>query len=254
MTGLVAGKVALVTGAGNGIGRASALKFAAEGAVAVAVADMDGEAAEKTVAMITERGGRGAAYALDIADEAAVERLIDEVVSKFGGLHCALNNAGSGHPQVRIGEIERDAWERTFAVNATGTWLCMKYEIKHMLGAGGGAIVATSSATSVLGFPLTGGYGASKSAINAMVRTAANEYARDGIRVNAVLPGPIATDMTVRAIARTPGLEQHLIEAVPMGRIGTPDEVAEAAVWLCSDRSSFITGAMLAIDGGQTLS
>jgi NAD(P)-dependent dehydrogenase (short-subunit alcohol dehydrogenase family) len=129
----------------------------------------------------------------------------------------------------------------------------MKYEIKHMVEAGGGAIVATSSATSVLGFALTGGYGASKAAVNGMVRSAANEYAKDGIRINALLPGPIATDMTKRAISRNPGLEEHLINAVPMGRLGTPEEVAEAAVWLCSDRSSFITGALLAIDGGQTL-
>jgi len=253
MAGMVEGKIAFVTGAGNGIGQASAWKFAEEGAAGVAVADMDGEAAERTAAMIAELGVKAKAYTMNIADEDAAERVIGDVVSTFGGLHCAHNNAGSGHPQVRMAEIETEEFKQTFAVNVVGGWLCMKHEINHMIRAGGGSIVATSSATSVLGFALTGGYGASKSAVNGMVRSAANEYAKDGIRINAVLPGPIGTEMTRRALSRNPGLEEHLINAVPMRRIGTPEEVAEAVVWLCSDRSSYITGAMLAIDGGQTL-
>jgi NAD(P)-dependent dehydrogenase (short-subunit alcohol dehydrogenase family) len=246
------GKVALVTGGGAGIGRASALKFAAEGA-AVAVADLNPDSASATAAMITDLGGTAAAFACDVSDEASVAQVIDDVVGLYGALDYAHNNAGLGHAQARLSDIEREGWDRVFAVNVTGTWLCMKYEIRHMLSAGGGAIVATSSASAALGFPLIAGYAASKAAINALVRTAANEYAADRIRVNSVMPGPIRTDMTDRAMRQNPALEQHLSEAVPMGRIGEADEVAEAVVWLCSDRSSFTTGATLTVDGGQLL-
>jgi NAD(P)-dependent dehydrogenase (short-subunit alcohol dehydrogenase family) len=252
MPGLVEGKVALVTGAGSGIGRSAALAFAREGA-AVAVSDIDPDAGAATAELVEKAGGTAAAFPCDVSDEAAVARLVDDVVARFGGLHCAHNNAGLGHGQARLADIERAGWDRTLAVNLTGTWLCMKFEIRHMAASGGGAIVATSSATSVLGYALSGGYAATKAGINALVRTAANEYAAEGVRVNAVLPGPIRTDMVARAIRANPGLEAHLKDTVPMGRVGAPEDVAEAVVWLCSDRAPYTTGAMLAIDGGQVL-
>ena len=252
MAGLVEGKVALVTGAGGGIGRSVALAFAREGA-AVGVSDINPDTSAATVELVEKAGGAAAAFPCDVSDEAAVVRLVDDVVARFGGLHCAHNNAGLGLGQAKLTDIERAAWDRALAVNLTGTWLCLKFEIRHMAANGGGAIVATSSATSVLGYALSGGYAATKAGINALVRTAANEYAAEGVRVNAVLPGPIRTDMVARAIRADPGLEAHLNDTVPMGRIGAPEDVAEAVVWLCSDRAPYITGAMLAIDGGQVL-
>ena len=252
VSGLVDGKVALVTGAGGGIGRATALAFAREGA-AVAVSDIDSETSAATAELVEKAGGTAASFPCDVSDEAAVSRLVDDVVARFGGLHCAHNNAGLGIGQARLAEIERARWDRALAVNLTGTWLCMKFEIRHMTAHGGGAIVATSSATSVLGYAMSSGYAATKAGINALVRTAANEYAAQGIRVNAVLPGPIRTDMVARAVQANPGLEAHLNDTVPMGRIGDPEDVAEAVVWLCSDRAPYTTGAMLTIDGGQVL-
>lgn len=251
MKGLLEGKVALVTGGGSGIGQGAALRFSAEGA-RVAVADMNLAGAKETVARIVERGGEAAAFECDVAEEVAVAALIEGVVARFGGLHCAHNNAGLGHGQVPLHEIDKAAWDRTFAVNVTGTWLCLKYEIKHMLASDGGAIVCTSSISSLCGLELIAGYAASKAAINSMVRTAANAYGKQGIRVNAILPGPIGTSMITQAIKVNPALEKHLMEAVPMERIGAVEEVAEAVVWLCSERTAYITGTLLPIDGGQS--
>jgi len=250
--GLMEGKVALVTGAANGIGRASALAFAREGA-RVAVADIDEVGGEATVAQIEARGAEAHFFPCDVSEDDQVRALVEGTVDRFGGLHCAHNNAGGGGGQARLIDTTRENWDRTVGLNLTGSWLCLQYELRHMEQHGGGSIVFTSSATSLLGFPLTGAYAATKAGMNQLVRTAAVEYAPAGIRVNAILPGPIMTAMTRRAIERNPSLEQHLQEAVPLGRIGQPEEVAEAAVWLCSDRASFVTGVALPIDGGQVL-
>ncbi|ONH22897.1 SDR family oxidoreductase [Pseudofrankia asymbiotica] len=252
MTGLVEGKAALVTGAANGIGRASALAFAREGA-RVAVADVDADGGEETVRLIAKQGGEAFFVPCDVADEDAVAAAVALTVQRYGALDCAHNNAGLGQRQVPLAEISRASWDRTLAVNLTGTWLCLKHEIQHMQAHGGGAIVATSSATSLLGVPLTAAYAATKAAINQLVRSAAMEYAKVGIRVNAVLPGPIGTEMVTRAMAENPALEDHLMQTVPLARVGTPEEVADAVVFLCSPRSGFTTGSLLTIDGGQVL-
>ncbi|SNQ45256.1 2,5-dichloro-2,5-cyclohexadiene-1,4-diol dehydrogenase [Frankia canadensis] len=252
MSGLVAGKVALVTGAASGIGRASAMAFAREGAM-VTVADVDADGGAETVRLVEAAGGEAIFVRCDIADEDDVRSAVAVTVERFGRLDCAHNNAGLGHGQAKLAEIDRNRWDRTVAVNLTGTWLCLKYEIQHMLERGeGGAIVVTSSATSLLAFPLTAGYAATKAGINQLVRSAAKEYGRDGIRVNAVLPGPISTEMVARSFVENPSLQKHLEEDVPLGRLGTPEEVADTVVFLCSGNAGFISGSMLTIDGGQT--
>ncbi|MET0448490.1 MAG: glucose 1-dehydrogenase [Aeromicrobium sp.] len=252
MTGLVEGKVALVTGAANGIGRASARAFAREGAKVV-VSDVDEDGGRETVALIQADGGEATFVACDISDAEQVAALVATTVSTYGALHCAHNNAGLGHGQARVADIERAGWDRTLAVNLTGSWLCLQEELRHMEANGGGSIVATSSSTSLLGFPMTAGYAATKAAINQLVRSSANEYARSGVRVNAVLPGPIETNMVAGALVENPELKAILDASVPLGRIGQPEEVAEAVVWLCSDRASYVTGTSLPVDGGQVL-
>ncbi|MET0931337.1 MAG: SDR family oxidoreductase [Aeromicrobium sp.] len=157
-------------------------------------------------------------------------------------LHCAHDNAGLGHGQARVADIERAGWDRTLAVNLAGSWLCLQEELRHMEANGGESIVAPSSSTSLLGFPITAGYAATKAAINQLVRSSANEYARSGVRANAVLPGPIETTTVAGVLAENPDLKAMLDASVPMGRIGQLEEVAEAAVWLCSDRASYVTG------------
>lgn len=252
MTGLVEGKVALVTGAAAGIGRASALAFAAEGAQVV-VSDVDAKGGAETVRRIRAAGQEAEYIACDIADAAQVDALVAATVDRYGRLDCAHNNAGIGGGQRWLAETPREQWDKVLAVNLTGSWLCLAAELRQMTTAGGGAIVATSSASSVLGIARTGSYAATKAAINQLVRSAASEYAEAGVRVNAVLPGPIRTELVARAMTADPALEGHLLTTVPLGRLGEPREVAEAVVWLCSDRASFVTGACLVVDGGQVL-
>ncbi|HKA04230.1 MAG TPA: SDR family NAD(P)-dependent oxidoreductase [Acidimicrobiales bacterium] len=252
MAGLLEGMVVLVTGAAAGIGRASALRFADEGAVAIVVADVDETGGRATVEEIRRRGSDGAFARCDVADYGQVAAAVDLALSRFGRLDGAYNNAGLGHGQAPIAEIDQAGWDRTVAVNLTGTWHCMKHELLAMVELGSGAIVNQSSATGIVGWPLVGGYGATKAAIAHLTKIAAAEYADRGIRINAIAPGPIATDMVARAIAARPEVEQHINESVPMGRIGQPDEVAEVAAWLLSPRSSYVTGATIPVDGGQT--
>ena len=252
MPGLVEGKVALVTGAAAGIGRASALTFAADGAQVV-VSDVNAEGGAETVRLIRATGHEAEFIPCDIADAAQVAALVAGAVERFGRLDCAHNNAGIGGGQRWLAETPREQWDRVLAVNMTGSWLCLAEELRHMTAAGGGAIVATSSASSVLGITRTGTYAATKAAINQLVRSSASEYAAAGVRVNAVLPGPIRTELVARATSKDPALEKHLLASVPMERFGEPREVANAVVWLCSDRASFVTGACLAVDGGQVL-
>jgi NAD(P)-dependent dehydrogenase (short-subunit alcohol dehydrogenase family) len=253
MAGLVDGKVALVTGAAAGIGRASALAFAAEGA-RVIVSDIDAGGGAETVRLIRAAGHKAEFIPCDIADAEQVAALVTRTVERYGRLDCAHNNAGIGGGQRWLADTPREQWDRVLAVNLTGSWLCLAEEIRHMTTAGGGAVVATSSASSVLGITRTGSYAATKAAINQLVRSAASEYAAAGVRVNAVLPGPIRTELVARATAADPALKDHLLASVPMRRFGEPSEVANAVVWLCSDRASFVTGACLTVDGGQVLS
>jgi NAD(P)-dependent dehydrogenase (short-subunit alcohol dehydrogenase family) len=247
------GKVALVTGAASGIGRASALAFAREGAQVV-VADMDTAGSSETVRLIQAAEGEAHFLKADVTDERQVKELIDGCVEVYGRLDFAHNNAGIGAPPTPLHETERSSFERVLSVNLTGVWLCLKHEARVMLPQGNGAIVNTASLAGLIGFPMNVAYSASKHAVIGITRTAALEYAQSGIRVNAVCPAFIQTPMVEGFVAVSgPRMSlERLARMQPMGRIGTPEEVAQAVVWLCSDSAAFITGIALPIDGGTT--
>jgi NAD(P)-dependent dehydrogenase (short-subunit alcohol dehydrogenase family) len=250
MTRKMEGKVALVTGAGSGIGRATALAFAQEGAKVV-VADIVVEAGEATVAMVKQNGGEAVFIETDVSKEAQVEILVNKTVETYGRLDYAHNNAGI---EGTADTSSEENWNQIMNVNLKGVWLCLKYEIPQMLEQGKGAIVNTSS---VAGLVAAGGginaYSPSKAGVIQLTRDAALAYAKAGIRVNAVCPGVIRTDMIERVIEEHPAMKDYLANRAPLGRIGEPDEIAQAVVWLCSDESSFITGVALAVDGGWTM-
>lgn len=245
----IAGKVALVTGGGSGIGRATALAFARRGAT-VAVADLDDDGGQITVDQIAQAGGAALFLHADVSRAADVQALIDQIVARYGRLDYAHNNAGiEGRPGPLI-ECGEDEWDRIIAVNLKGVWLCLQAEIRHMIGQGGGAIVNTASVAGLVGSEGLAAYGASKHGVVGLTKTAALEYARAGIRVNAVCPGFIHTPMLVRFTADDAKANARLARAHAIGRLGTPEDVAEAVVWLCSDAAAFITGHALAVDGG----
>ena len=256
MAGMLAGKAALITGAGNGIGRATALLFAEEGA-RVAAADLNLERAEETAAAIREAGGEAVALSVEVVEAEQVEAMLDAAAEAFGRIDCAFNNAGIGpanldHFGRRTHEWTEDGFDRMIAVNLKGVWLCMKGEIERMKAdGGGGAIVNTSSVAGLLGLPGGSAYVAAKHAVSGLTRTAGIEYASDGIRVNAVCPGYIATDMTREVRARR---GNELMNRVPARRMGEAQEIAEMVCWLCSERSSYVTGATYNVDGGYVAS
>ena len=240
------GKVALVTGGSSGIGRATTLAFAREGAKVV-VADIDVESGNETVRMVRETGGEATFVKADVSKAAEVKALITQTVQGYGRLDCAFNNAGIAGPTASTVDYTEVEWDQVIAINLTGVWLCMKYEIPQMLKQGGGAIVNTSSIFGLVGFWTYSAYNASKHSVAGLTKTAAIEYGRSGIRVNAVCPGVIHTPMVDQA----PDVDTSWRESLhPMGRIGSPEEVAEAVVWLCSDAASFVTGHMMSVDGG----
>jgi NAD(P)-dependent dehydrogenase (short-subunit alcohol dehydrogenase family) len=248
---LLEGKTALVTGGASGIGRATALAMAREGA-RVAVADRTEDLAAATVALINQSGGQALALGGDVADEAAVQALIARTVAAFGRLDCAFNNAGIGGAGAgptgrRTHELPADAFDTMIAVNLRSVFLCMKYEIEQMLAQGGGAIVNTASIAGLVGLPTSSHYVAAKHGVVGLTRTAAMEYGQDNIRVNCVNPGYIRTPMTDEAMKTR---HDFLMAKVPMHRLGTPEEIAEAVAWMCSDRASFMTGACHVMDGG----
>ncbi len=251
MAGILAGKSALVTGGGSGIGRATSLAMAREGA-RVAVADQTEAAAAETVAMINSSGGQAIAIGADVADEAQVQAMVARSVAAFGRLDCAFNNAGISPRHVgpagqRTHEMSRESFDGMLAVNLTGVFLCMKHEIVQMLAQGGGAIVNTASIAGLIGLYSASNYVAAKHGVVGVTKSAALEYAQDNIRVNCVNPGYIKTPMTDPSMAER---YDQLMTKVPMHRLGTPEEIAEAVVWMCSDRASFMTGASHVIDGG----
>jgi NAD(P)-dependent dehydrogenase (short-subunit alcohol dehydrogenase family) len=251
MAGLVTGKVALVTGAGSGIGRASALAFAREGAKVV-VADVTVEGGEETANLIKQAGGEAIFVKADVSKGAEVEALVARAVQTYGRLDCAHNNAGIEGPGATTVDYTEELWDRVIAINLKGVWLCMKYEIPQMLQHGGGAIVNTASTAGLVGYPRGSAYVASKHGVVGLSKTAALEYAKSGIRVNAVCPGAIDTPMMGRITDHRPTRAARMAAAEPVGRMGVPGEIAEAVVWLCSESASFVTGHAMAVDGGMT--
>ena len=251
MSGMFEGQVALVTGAGGGIGRATALAFAREGARVVA-SDVEGAGGEETARLVGEAGGDAVHVACDVTCPVEVNNLVQAAVDAFGRLDCAHNNAGIEGAYGRTADCDEENFDRTCAVNLKGVYLCLKAEIAHMLGAGGGAIVNTASVAGVEGAKNLPAYVASKHGVVGLTRTAALEYATRGIRVNAVCPGPIRTRMLEALMEENPRMEPAMIAAVPMRRLGKPEEIAEAVVWLCSDRASYVTGQGIVVDGGFT--
>lgn len=246
MSGLVEGKVAIVTGAASGMGRASAVGLAREGA-SVVVSDVNVAGGEETVAEIEAAGGTAAFVQCDVSQAAEVEHLVQETVARFGRLDCAHNNAGVLARFARLPELTEEEFDRIMAINLKGVWLCMKYEIPAMLESSGGSIVNTATRWQG-GAPRGALYSASKHGLAGLMWSAALEFARDGIRVNELCPGP--TDTPIMDMA--PDIKKMVLEEQPMGRLALPSEIAEAVVWLCSDRSSFVTGAKIPVDGAST--
>ncbi|MEF3274088.1 MAG: SDR family oxidoreductase [Chloroflexus sp.] len=248
MQNAFAGKVALVTGGASGIGRASARAFARAGA-RVVIADVSIEGGEETVAQIRADGGEAMFVPTDVSQALSVETLIQRIIDQYGRLDFAHNNAAIEGAIAPTADYSEDDWDRTLNVNLKGTWLCMKYEIRQMLRQGGGCIVNTASVVGLVGTPGLPAYCAAKGGVVQLTRAAALEYAKAGIRINAVCPGAIQTPMLNRLLA-TPGAETSTLAAIPLGRIGQPEEVAGAVIWLCSDAASYVTGHLMVVDGG----
>jgi NAD(P)-dependent dehydrogenase (short-subunit alcohol dehydrogenase family) len=242
-------EVSLVTGGASGIGRAAALAFAREGAKVV-VADVQAEGGEETVRMIRETGGQATFVKTDVSKAAEVEMLVKKAVDTYGRLDFAFNNAGTEGTMAPTADCTEDNWDRTISINLKGIWLCMKHEIPQMLKQGSGAIVNMASVAGLVGFRGLPAYCASKGGVVQLTRTAALEYAKAGIRVNVVCPGVIRTPMVERLLSGQPEAEEGFIAMEPVGRMGKPEEVAEAVVWLCSDAASFVTGHPMTVDGG----
>jgi len=255
MPGLLDGKSALVTG-GGGIGRATALAMAREGA-RVAVADFAADAAAETVALVNAVGGQAIKLTGDVTRSRDVKAMLDDTIVAYGRLDCAFNNAGIAPYQVdasgeKTADWAEDSFDRMIEVNLKGVWLCLRAEIRQMLAQGvtgqkGGAIVNTGSIAGLIGLATSSAYVAAKHGVLGLTKTAALEYADDGIRVNAVCPGFIKTKMTEDTMRRR---GDKIVAQTPMGRMGEPEEIAELVVWLCSDRASYVTGAAYNVDGG----
>src|SRR5437660_11736463 len=244
MTGIVEGKIALVTGGGGGIGRAAALAFAREGAK-VAVADFDAAAARDTVAQINQAGGQAITLTGDVTRAEDVLAMVQDTVTAYGRLDCAFNNAGIAGYQVdsvgqKTADWSEESFDRMIAVNLKGVWLCMREEIRVMQSHGGGAIVNTASIAGLIGLQTSSAYVAAKHGVIGLTKTAALEYADAKIRVNAVCPGFIQTAMTEDTMKRR---GEAIIAQIPFGRMGQPGEIAEMVVWLCSDRARHVSGA-----------
>ena len=242
-------KVAFITGAANGIGRATAMAFAQNGAHVIAV-DSNSDAGALTTAKIQEAGGSAHFLKCDVSNGSDVKYAVSKTVSIYGRLDYAFNNAGIEGIQGMTPDCSEENWDEVINVNLKGVWLCMKNQIPHMLKQGSGSIVNCSSIAGMIGFPGIPAYVASKHGVIGLTKTAALEYAKSNLRVNAVCPGVIQTPMIERFTHGEAQLRNQLIGGEPVGRIGQPVEVAAAVLWLCSDQSSFVTGHSLVVDGG----
>ncbi|WP_276504695.1 SDR family oxidoreductase [Terrimonas pollutisoli] len=240
-------KVAIVTGASFGIGKATAIAFAKEGAKVV-IADIIED--NTTVSAIQSAGGEAMFIACDVSSEDSVKAMVEKTIAKYGRLDYAFNNAGVEGHAAPTHECTTDNWTKTIDINLKGVWLCMKHEIPHMLKQGKGAIVNNASIAGLVGFPNIPAYVASKHGVIGLTKNAVLEYAKMGIRVNVVCPGVIRTPMIDRFTGKNKEVEKQFETMEPVGRLGEPEEVAAAVIWLCSDASSFVTGHSLTVDGG----
>lgn len=241
------GKVAIVTGGGSGIGQSTALAFARE-RVKVIVSDVDEQGGNETVRLIEAQGGEARFVRADVSKPAEVEQLVRATVEAFGALHFACNNAGIGGPAAPTGEYPIDGWEQVIAINLSGVFYCMRYQIPEMLKAGGGVIVNMASILGTVGYAQSPAYVAAKHGVVGLTKTAALEYSSQGIRVSAVCPAFIRTPLIEENLAQD--VRDYLVTQHPVGRLGEPEEVAELVVWLCSDAASFIMGSPILVDGG----
>jgi NAD(P)-dependent dehydrogenase (short-subunit alcohol dehydrogenase family) len=249
---LLEGKAALVTGGGSGLGRASAIALARAGA-SVTVADVDEQGGEETAALVFEEAGGDADFVrADVTRADEVEAMVDKAVARWGHLDCALNNAGTTGESATTADYTIDGWNRAIALNLTGVFLCLKYELPAMLERGG-AIVNMASGAGLVGFPGLPAYVASKHGVVGLTKAAALEYASQGVRINAICPGSTRTPMLEGFMGGDEQVERMMTRAVPLGRLGRPEEIAEAVVWLCSDAASFVVGHARAVDGGSVI-
>lgn len=257
MSGNMNGKVAIVTGGGQGMGRAAALAYAREGAKVV-VADLNEKTGEETAQLVNKNGGEAVFIKTDVTKSADVEAMVQKAVDAFGRLDYAFNNAGYLPPGNidNLLEMSEEDWDKIQGVNLKGVWLCLKYEIPQMLKDGGGAIVNTSSVFGMVGAPGLPGYISSKHGVVGITKSAALQFAKQGIRVNTICPGSTLTPGLEELIAiqgdDVKAGEEKRIAFHPIGRLGTSEDMAEAAVWLCSDAASFVTGAVIPVDGAYT--
>jgi NAD(P)-dependent dehydrogenase (short-subunit alcohol dehydrogenase family) len=251
MAGRLVGKSIVITGAASGIGKATALAAGREGAKLV-LADVSVESGEETARAVKGEGGQAAFVRCDVTQPSEIETMVKRAVELYGRLDCAFNNAGIEGTLAAAADYPQDVFERVIQINLLGVWKCLRAEIPVMLKQGKGAIVNTASVAGLVGAGAFAAYVASKHAVVGLTKTCALDYAKQGIRLNAVCPGVIQTPMVDRLAELVPGVIDALLTVKPMGRLGTAEEVAEAVIWLLSDSASFVTGTTLAVDGGYT--